>query len=128
MTGLELLEKYQEYINMSNGVNINKDLFIIGMSATASPEEQNIGFLRGMHCFCPKPIDTKLLQLILKQLKVFYNYLKNTKSQKDLSFTDNYFNFKSYYCHLVIDSIIQLEQTSVKDRSKIVFNPSYFNF
>ena len=35
------------------------------MSATATQEEQDECFLHGMHFFCGKPVDTKVLRIIL---------------------------------------------------------------
>ena len=39
------------------------------MSATATQEEQDECFLHGMHFFCGKPVDTKVLRIILDAKK-----------------------------------------------------------
>lgn len=43
----------------------NKELLIVGMSATALESEQEEAFSYGMHFFCPKPVSLDLLGIIL---------------------------------------------------------------
>lgn len=45
--------------------SFNKEVLIVGMSATALKSEQDEGFKNGMHFFCPKPVGLHLLSTIL---------------------------------------------------------------
>ena len=45
---------------------VNKELMIIGLSASACDDELRRAFDNGMHFFCPKPVETTMLSSILK--------------------------------------------------------------
>jgi CheY-like chemotaxis protein len=60
MGGVEAIRLYNQ-----GRADINATMMIIGMSATATPDERVECFNNGMHLFCPKPVDTALLGKIL---------------------------------------------------------------
>ena len=45
---------------------INKEMMIIGLSASARDDELMKAFEHGMHFFCPKPVETSMLASILQ--------------------------------------------------------------
>ena len=47
----------------------NKDMVLMGMSATASHEEQEEGFEHGMHYYCSKPVNLEVLELVVKAVR-----------------------------------------------------------
>jgi CheY-like chemotaxis protein len=64
MLGLDCLKEYCQWKAETNP-NVNKDMLVIGMSATASEEEQSFGFDHGMHFYSPKPVDMEILKQTL---------------------------------------------------------------
>ena len=48
---------------------VNKNVMIIGISASAGDDELARAFVHGMHFFCPKPVETAMLASILKMLR-----------------------------------------------------------
>ena len=45
---------------------LNKELLLVGLSASASDKELVKAFENGMHFFCPKPVETSMLANVLK--------------------------------------------------------------
>lgn len=74
MLGITTMKLFQEWLNNSPPENSahwekNKDILLIGMSATALESEQEEAFKFGMHFFCPKPVSLDLLAIILAAKK-----------------------------------------------------------
>jgi DNA-binding response OmpR family regulator len=68
MLGLDALKEYSAWKATKASdpnTNFNKDMLVIGMSATASEEEQSFGFQNGMHFYSPKPVDLETLRATL---------------------------------------------------------------
>jgi CheY-like chemotaxis protein len=65
MSGLEAMTKYQDWVNSDQYTSINKDMLLVGFSAYATDEDLEKAFQFGMHFFCAKPPDTKMLGDIL---------------------------------------------------------------
>jgi CheY-like chemotaxis protein len=74
MDGLTCLQLFQEFLtNLESLSDMKPDFleqlshqWIIGLSATALPEDQLVGFEAGMHLFCTKPVDMQGLKIILE--------------------------------------------------------------
>jgi CheY-like chemotaxis protein len=71
MDGLTCLRMFQEFL--TSLADIKSDFleqlshqWIIGLSATALPEDQQVAFEAGMHLFCTKPVDMQGLKIILE--------------------------------------------------------------
>jgi len=71
MDGLTCLRMFQEFLTIL--ADIKSDFleqlshqWIIGLSATALPEDQQVAFEAGMHLFCTKPVDMQGLKIILE--------------------------------------------------------------
>jgi CheY-like chemotaxis protein len=65
MLGLETLENFTQWKSEcaeDPKTLLNKDMLIIGMSSTASEDEQRRGFENGMHFFSPKPVELDSLK------------------------------------------------------------------
>lgn len=65
MLGLDCLKEYTAWKSgpeYDRGVGFNKDMLVIGMSATASEEEQSFGFENGMHFYTSKPVNLETLK------------------------------------------------------------------
>lgn len=60
---------YQNWLKETPSNHANKKMLIIGMSATASTREQDEGFECGMHLFFSKPLDFRLLQIVLNSVR-----------------------------------------------------------
>ena len=70
MLGDETMKAYKEWkAAIPLAVEHNKDMVLIGMSATASQEEQEEGFEHGMHYYCPKPVNLEVLELVVKAVR-----------------------------------------------------------
>jgi CheY-like chemotaxis protein len=69
MLGLETLQQFAAWMKASAANSINKDMLIIGMSSTATEEEQRCGFECGMHFFSPKPVDLESLKRAIAMKK-----------------------------------------------------------
>jgi CheY-like chemotaxis protein len=65
MLGLDALQQFAVWMKASAANSINKDMLVIGMSSTATEEEQRCGFECGMHFFSPKPVDLESLKRAL---------------------------------------------------------------
>jgi DNA-binding response OmpR family regulator len=90
MLGLETMQEFQIFkTSFENIHNLNENVCIIGMSATASNSEQAQGFSFGMDLYCQKPVDTNALLIILKTLA---SYFQNEDFQKNNEFLKNLFN------------------------------------
>jgi CheY-like chemotaxis protein len=74
MDGLTCLQLFQEFLtNLESLSDMKPDFleqlshqWIIGLSATALPEDQLVAFEAGMHLFCTKPVDMQGLKIILE--------------------------------------------------------------
>jgi CheY-like chemotaxis protein len=44
---------------------VNKEMMLVGLSASAGDDELEVAFENGMHFFCPKPVETTMLASIL---------------------------------------------------------------
>jgi CheY-like chemotaxis protein len=69
MLGLETLQQFAAWMKESPANSINEDMLVIGMSSTATEEEQRCGFECGMHFFSPKPVDLKSLKRAIAMKK-----------------------------------------------------------
>jgi hypothetical protein len=59
-------------VNKENKVAIeNREVLLVGMSATSLLEEQEIAFKLGMHFFCQKPANLDVLLIILQSKQSF---------------------------------------------------------
>lgn len=67
--GLETMKLHEIWRKESPNNNHNKDMLMIGISATAGVEEQDEGFNHGMHFFSSKPIDLTILLATLDALR-----------------------------------------------------------
>lgn len=66
------MKLFQEWLQSAPDVthrDFNKEILLIGMSATALESEQEEAFKYGMHFFCPKPVSLDLLAIILNAKK-----------------------------------------------------------
>lgn len=68
----------------------NKEILIVGMSATALESEQEEAFKYGMHFFCPKPVSLDLLAIILNAKKDCINNEEAVNRICELTGTNNY--------------------------------------
>ena len=74
MDGLTCLKMFQDFLcNLESLTDVQpsylervKDQWIIGLSATALPEDQLMAFQTGMHMFCTKPVDMQGLKIVLE--------------------------------------------------------------
>lgn len=77
MLGITTMKLFREWMqdedNDSTFVESNRQLLIVGMSATALESEQEEAFNYGMHFFCPKPVSLDLLLVILNAKREFFN-------------------------------------------------------
>eukprot|EP01038_Epipyxis_sp_PR26KG_P019118 gene19118-27081_t len=85
MTGIEMMEKFQEYIQSDKNPTsfrsisltnekkqskiMSKKVVLIGLSATAQDSERIEGFNYGMTLFITKPANLKLLDNIVKVMQ-----------------------------------------------------------
>ena len=76
MLGVDAMKGFSKWKEESSSHNINNNMLLIGMSANASTEDQNEAFEAGMHFFASKPVDVKVLSLLVEN---------NKKSNSDLS-------------------------------------------
>eukprot|EP01041_Mallomonas_annulata_P003139 gene3139-6178_t len=67
MGGITAMQLYQKWIDDQSEEDdlLRQDMLIVGMSATASAQEQEDAFRAGMHLYCPKPLDMSILHSIL---------------------------------------------------------------
>ena len=70
MGGVQCLTEFAEW-RASSGIDSDRfnDTLIVGLSATADEDEQNLGFAAGMHQFFPKPPNMTVLSNILAMKK-----------------------------------------------------------
>jgi CheY-like chemotaxis protein len=76
MLGITTMKLFQEWVvspqtDPASPAEQNKQLLIVGMSATALESEQEEAFTYGMHFFCPKPVSLELLGIILGAKREF---------------------------------------------------------
>lgn len=76
MLGITTMKLFQDWMMNQTAENSaivegNKDLLIVGMSATALESEQEEAFNYGMHFFCPKPVSLELLSIVLAAKREF---------------------------------------------------------
>jgi CheY-like chemotaxis protein len=67
-----------------------KESWIVGLSATALPEDQEMAFSLGMHVFCTKPVDMQALKILLEAKRLRLPYLtiqQLASSNRELSMT-----------------------------------------
>ncbi len=74
MLGITTMKLFQEWLEnppqeSQPHLETNRQILIIGMSATALESEQEEAFKFGMHFFCPKPVSLDLLAIILNSKK-----------------------------------------------------------
>lgn len=75
MLGITTMKLFQEWLKSPLSADstaiadVNKEILIVGMSATALESEQEEAFKYGMHFFCPKPVSLDLLAIILNAKK-----------------------------------------------------------
>ena len=91
MLGLETMREFHLFRNsLENIPNLNANVCIIGMSATASQNEQLQGFQYGMDLYCQKPVDTNVLLFILKTLSSYcLVQQKNEQNKEEKKKKDN---------------------------------------
>jgi CheY-like chemotaxis protein len=75
MCGAEAIKKLNEWRHRpaqtgdSRTINsdlwVNKEMMLVGLSASAADDELEVAFENGMHFFCPKPVETTMLASIL---------------------------------------------------------------
>lgn len=75
MCGAEAIRKLNEWRQRpaqsgdSRTINsdlwVNKEMMLVGLSASAGDDELEVAFENGMHFFCPKPVETTMLASIL---------------------------------------------------------------
>ena len=75
MCGAEAIRKLNEWrqrpaqLGDSRTINsdlwVNKEMMLVGLSASAGDDELEVAFENGMHFFCPKPVETTMLASIL---------------------------------------------------------------
>ena len=72
MLGLTCLKEFSDWANeheqecRRNGL---RNTLLVGLSATASEQDQIRAFSYGMHFFCPKPTNTEVMTIIISQMK-----------------------------------------------------------
>jgi CheY-like chemotaxis protein len=71
MLGLDALQQFSTWMKASPSNSVNQDMLVIGMSSTATEEEQRCGFECGMHFFSPKPVDLESLKRAIAVKKQF---------------------------------------------------------
>jgi CheY-like chemotaxis protein len=112
MSGLQLMEEFQKHKKFNvenNATNLNEKVLFIGMSATASNEEQQQGFNFGMDLYCQKPVDTNVLNCIVTTLNthiinevllsklVYLNNLYDKFANSDKIVFSNFYSKKPLY-------------------------------
>lgn len=75
MCGAEAIKKLYEWRQrpalsgdnrtMNSDLWVNKEMMLVGLSASAGDDELEVAFENGMHFFCPKPVETTMLASIL---------------------------------------------------------------
>ena len=76
MLGVDAMKGFSKWKEESTSHNINNNMLLIGMSANASTEDQNEGFKAGMHFFASKPVDVKVLSLLIQNRKEYFELEK----------------------------------------------------
>jgi hypothetical protein len=88
MLGLETLENFSHWKSEcaeDAKTLLNKDMLIIGMSSTASEDEQRRGFENGMHFFSPKPVE---LDSLKRAIEIKLSNRNNIEGCIDVIFSD----------------------------------------
>jgi len=84
MDGLSCMRHIQNYQRMhpmlQKGV---EDQWVIGLSATALPKDEEDAFDAGMHMFCAKPVEMIALTHILEAKRIGLNYITLAQLVKD---------------------------------------------
>ena len=70
MLGVDAMKDFS-YWKASSPHSINRNMLLIGMSANASTEDQNVAFEAGMHFFASKPLDVRLLSTLLRNKRTY---------------------------------------------------------
>lgn len=75
MCGAEAIKKLYEWRHrpaqcgdnrtINSDLWVNKEMMLVGLSASAGDDELEVAFENGMHFFCPKPVETTMLASIL---------------------------------------------------------------
>ena len=69
MLGVDAMRAFSAWKEESSLHSINNNMLLIGMSANASTDDQNEAFEAGMHFFASKPVEVKVLSLLVEKKK-----------------------------------------------------------